>query len=622
MQNAGISTVLATNAKYFIPNNDLKVGQIVIGNVNELAEDGTARVIINGKIITANVVEETLSKGKFYFEVKNIEEGKVELKVISELKQNDPKTILQILNELELPVTKESEALIKLFLQAERPISKSEVMEALNQLMKMTNKQAGFDTISFLLKKNYPISQTFIETLDEGLKLDFPSIFSNIDSLPEEVVTSPELKQLQSMIGILKNSTSISNFLTEQYVETNQILNATDQNDLLLENWNNKFSVKHVNDVNSFKQEAIQNLFKLAQSSPTVAKMILSSLSNLPEYFGAKNDLKRIPLNLANIPFNALDSEIVDDQNRNLFQPTKDIIKDFNSKISNFHSIITHNEEVLSVLSNVLTNINENGKLSDLTKLLLQNQIVNDMKLNKNDLINDLFHLLNKFEIPNQEISSEHIFSIVKSHHETLGFDFENKISLLSELNKVMSDEQFPNLKEMTLKVLDSNLPDQMKKPIEQLLTKITSGQLVLTHQNGPEFQMTSAVPIHLPNWSTDLFIQWSGKENQQNQKEIESNYCHILFFLELETLKETMVDVSIQNRIINIKIFNNESQLNALITAAFPSLKESLAIHQFQLSSIKCLPFNKEQEQKVTELKYNNSLLSSREYAGVDLLI
>ncbi|MEH6937430.1 hypothetical protein V7056_06125, partial [Bacillus sp. JJ664] len=182
--------------------------------------------------------------------------------------------------------------------------------------------------------------------------------------------------------------------------------------------------------------------------------------------------------------------------------------------------------------------------------------------------------------------------------------------------------EQFPTLKEIALKALNSNLPEGIKQPIEQLITKITAGQITMIHQNGPEYNYSTVIPLFLNNWSTDLTIQWTGKESSSNSKEIQSNHCHILFFLELETLKETMVDVSIQNRVVNVTIFNNNPALNAMISSTQPLIKESLAKHDFQLSMIKCLPFNNEREQKMKELKFNNSLLSSREYTGVDLLI
>jgi len=629
MQNAGISTVLATNAKYFIPNTELKEGQIVVGKVNELEEDGTARIIINGKIITATVVEEALSKGKFYFEVKDFKDGKVELKVISEIKQNDQKNTAQILKELDIPVTKDSEAVIKLFLQSERAITKSEVLEVMNQLLKSPNKQLVLDSLSFLMKKNYPINGTLLQSLVNSSETELSKIFSTIENLPKELTNTNVGKQLHSMINLLKNNSMITDFQQEQFQLGMQLITDPNDDTNIVNTWNKQFTSKEIIQSKLFGQEVFQNVFKLAEHSPTVSKAILSILSDLPEFSSVKTDLTRIPLNLANQLFHLEETSLLDDQlpSNSLLPLGKTEINDIKNKIDTFmtkhiSNDSIHSEEKIAFLTQVLSTINEDGKSNLLTKLFLQNQLFNGVNSSTSDPVNELFQLLSKDNIKNSEVNADQITKQIKNHHDLVGFNTESKIRDLSSLNKAILNEQFPTLKEIALKALNSNLPEGIKHPIEQLIMKITAGQISMIHQNGPEYNYSTVIPLFLNNWSTDLTIQWSGKESSSNSKEIQSNHCHILFFLELETLKETMVDVSIQNRVVNVTIFNNNTALNAMISSTQPLIKESLAKHDFQLSMIKCLPFNNEREQKMKELKFNNSLLSSREYTGVDLLI
>lgn len=630
MQNAGISTVLATNAKYFIPNTELKEGQIVVGKVNELAEDGTARIIINGKIISATVLEEALPKGKFYFEVKDFKDGKVELKVIGEMKHNDQKNSAQILKELDIPFSKEADSVIKLFLQSERPITKTEVLEAMNQLLKSPNKQLVLDSISFLMKKNFPITGELLQSLINSSETDLSMIFSTLDGLPTELSSTPAGKQLLSMVSVMKNNSMIANFQNEQFQLAMQLL--TDTNDVgnLHDIWNKQFSLKESSQPKAFAQEVIQNVFKLAEHSPTVGKAILNILSDLPEFSSLKTELTRIPLNLANQLFNTEETSLIegDEQASNSLLPLgKTEINNLKNKISTFISNQLSNDpihidEKLMFLKQVLIAINEDGKLNQINKLFLQNQLLNGANSLSNDPVNDMFQLLNKFDSRTQVTNADQMTKQISNHNELIGLNTESKLRDLSLLNKALISEQFPTLKELALKALNSNLPDGVKQPIEQLVTKITAGQLTAVHQNGPEFNLSTVIPIFLNNWSTDLTIQWTGKESSTHSKQIQSNYCHILFFLELETLKETMVDVSIQNRVVNVTIFNNNEALNSIISSKQQMMKENLAKHEFQLSMIKCLPFNSEHEQKVKELKFNNSLLSSREYTGVDLLI
>jgi len=625
MQNAGISTVLATNAKYFLPNNDLKEGQIVVGKVNELAEDGTARIIINGKIITATVVEEALTKGKFYFEVKEFKDGKAELKVISGIKQNDQKNSMQILKELDIPFSKESDSVIKLFLQSERPINKGEVLEAINQLMKSPNKQLVLDSISFLIKKNFPITEKLLQTLVEGSQNELSNLLSNLSEIPDELQSNKSIKQLQSMIKLIQNNNRITNFKSEQSNLANQILFSNDEPEILTQ-WNNQFAVKISENSTVFKESVFNNLFELAENSPTIAKTVLNEFSELPEFNSVKTEMSRIPMNLANQVFSQVNDSLIDTNNNhtnNLLSLNQTILKEITVKIANFITNHSNTDDFkTNILTNVLSSINENDHLNEMTKLFLQNQLLNGVNSTVDDSANDLFQLLNKHEFIGQDINSDQFAKQINKHNDLMGMDFENKLRHLTNLNKSALSEQFPTLKEIALKALNSNIPDSIKQSIEQLITKVSTQQITSVHQNGPEYHLSTTFPIFLNNWSTDLTIQWTGKENSTDSTQIQSNYCHILFFLELETLKETMVDVSIQNRVVNVTIFNNEEQLNTIISTTLPVIKEGLAKHDFHLSTLKCLPFNNEQEKKVSEMKFNSSLLSNREYTGVDLLV
>ncbi|WP_088069423.1 hypothetical protein [Gottfriedia luciferensis] len=625
MQNAGISSVLASNAKFLMPNTELKEGQIVIGKVNELSEDGTARIIINGKIITATVVEETLSKGKFYFQVQDFKDNQLELKVISEIKQNDQKNALQILNELDIPYTKEAESVIKLFLQSEHPINKSEIITAINQLPNSQNKQLVLDTLSFLLNKNYPITEKLIDTLMNGTESQLTSLLANIEELQIEPTMNANLKQLQSMVGLIKNNHIISNFQTEQYHLANRLLTSNDES--FLNEWNNQFSSKGINNTSNFKQEVFNNLVKVSENSPSIAKAFLTSLSELPEFQLEKTDLMRIPLNLSNQLFSDLDEQINPNlQKTNEIELNQQFVKNIQDKISGFLSTNSDNHSLKnSILTNVLANLNDDKNMDSMTKLYLQNQILDGSNTSSDESMNKLFEQISKFNRSNNstlDIHTEQLTKQLMKHNELIGLNLENKLSHLTNLNKSVISEQFPTLKEIALRALNSPIPEAFKEPIEQLITKITAQQITSIHQNGPQYHLSTSIPINLNNWSTDLLIQWSGKEDQSNQNQIQSNYCHVLFFLELETLKETMVDVSIQNRVVNVTIFNNKEGLNDIVSNAQQIIKDGLAKHDYYLSSLKCLPFQNEQKQRVKEIQFNNSLLSNKEYAGVDLLV
>ncbi len=83
----------------------------------------------------------------------------------------------------------------------------------------------------------------------------------------------------------------------------------------------------------------------------------------------------------------------------------------------------------------------------------------------------------------------------------------------------------------------------------------------------------------------------------------MDTDYCRILFYLTMATLKETIVDVHIQQRIVHISIINDTPHVELYASALEPSLKEKLAEHGYTLSAVSVkLPINKRSERLLVE--------------------
>lgn len=59
----------------------------------------------------------------------------------------------------------------------------------------------------------------------------------------------------------------------------------------------------------------------------------------------------------------------------------------------------------------------------------------------------------------------------------------------------------------------------------------------------------------------------------------IDANYARVLFYLNMEALEETMVDMQVQNRIITIHLYNNQPQLENLAEPLKAVLKRDYQI-------------------------------------------
>ncbi|WP_335414574.1 hypothetical protein [Bacillus sp. JJ1566] len=104
-----------------------------------------------------------------------------------------------------------------------------------------------------------------------------------------------------------------------------------------------------------------------------------------------------------------------------------------------------------------------------------------------------------------------------------------------------------------------------------------------LTSNDSTQFfqqQITFHNPAY-PNFS----IRMDGKKKQGK---IDPDFCHLLFSLELEYLKDVVIDVKVQYRILSITIFNDTEGIGALVEELKPTLQTNLEKNGYQISSIK----------------------------------
>jgi hypothetical protein len=102
--------------------------------------------------------------------------------------------------------------------------------------------------------------------------------------------------------------------------------------------------------------------------------------------------------------------------------------------------------------------------------------------------------------------------------------------------------------------LLNEQIPASIKEMAEQILHRITAQQ-ILSQENGPIQNLLLTLPLNLRTIQTDLTLQWSRRKTKDGQ--LDQDYCRVLFYLELERLKETVIDMQVQNRIIKVTVIN-----------------------------------------------------------------
>ncbi|TRZ38740.1 hypothetical protein CEQ21_25580 [Niallia circulans] len=194
----------------------------------------------------------------------------------------------------------------------------------------------------------------------------------------------------------------------------------------------------------------------------------------------------------------------------------------------------------------------------------------------------------------------------------TIGYTYEHDL-LHSKTDGGKGAVEWNQLKPLLLDLLKTDAPVHVKELASALTDKVTGMQL-LSQETGPIMQLMLQFPLHFQNHSMDATMQYSGRKTKDGK--IDSDYCRILFYLDLAHLKETAIDMQIQHRIVNITVFNKNHEIEPLMKTMIKGLQEKMKDVQYTLSS---LEFKFFQEDKMEKLDLGLHKLMPAYYKGVD---
>ena len=207
---------------------------------------------------------------------------------------------------------------------------------------------------------------------------------------------------------------------------------------------------------------------------------------------------------------------------------------------------------------------------------------------------------------------AEHLKGLMRS----IGFSYEHEVAQFlkqPEGKELLKNEE---LKPLLIDFLRENPSGSAKDVAEKMLHRITGLQL-LAQESGPVQQFVVQLPLSIFEKQTDVTIQWSGRKKENGQ--IDPSFCRVLFYLELENLHDTIVDMQVQNRILKITVMNENEYIKQLAEPYIMELKGNLKRMNYTLSTVE---FTHPNESSMDENKKSTSYLKSNHYLGVDVRI
>lgn len=618
----------------------LKNGQILFGKVNKVFLNQTAEVQVGHQKMVATLDIPLRTGVKYWFQVQQPIEGSVVLKALDSPNLNVSGlkgTVAQLIAHLGIKPEPAATKLAEYLLANRLPITKETFQSALQWLKAADAAEVGLPVIKTMFIQQLPF-----------VKGVFDALFTQSEGEPFHKLLSGFRQQLQDGGAVTRTASKLMEVLDSLHVaKQNQLQQIGLQK--LVTTWLNSDSTP----------EMKSGAFSLLQKTGFVPKGMTESVF-LESLMDGAEVRSGIPKN------SAIDKlhqglQLLSAAKGGEFAQVEEIEMAIN-RILNSHD---HEKAKLPIDIHSMQRKNISAeKLIPLAFHLLQNAFAEAIatkavggKIEVNDLIGYLnkdteqvaeskdkaaellFQSLNKPpEAQYARINEKLVLShVLEADFQTI--DFTNGPSVAHQLKEMtrilglqlehalinlpgddMSD--FPNdletLKPLLLKLLNEQIPAAIKEMAEQILNRITAQQ-ILSQENGPIQNLLLTLPLNLGSTQTDLTLQWSGRKTKEGK--IDPDYCRVLFYLELERLEETVIDMQVQNRIIKVTVINGHgATLEEAAGQYLDILRENLGKMDYRLSGVSFVNpvYEKERDLMGKPIPFSEA----GSYSGVDIRI
>lgn len=583
----------------------LKQGQVVHGTVKQLYPDQLAEIQIGDQRLVAKL-ETPLKVGDSHFFQVTSTAPETQLKVVSNPFSSGSNNVQQLMESLNLPNSKEMLQILSHFVKEQLPISKEQMIQAeiwLKNLPEGITKQEALVALQKLVELKIPFSQETFKALlfgskTSGITNDLQQ-FMNLIQQNQQI--SPQVKmnllnQLQSIkdpfeaeAASITVSRAIQTLLNtnEQVENKQQALHVLKEANILpkeatLKNWIN-LSFNQISSRNGTAGQVIQQL----RSTGNI-EQALNWVKNEQTLGQEQKNAMIQMLTSFDGTKNSQSTEILARQlHVQLLKAYAD--QGANSSFINEKSLQA--KELLTLLKPNMDLENATLELKNIGKILnaSEEQATQKLVAEANALIQS-------------SLNSKGMMKGIQTVLKDLGMSFEAMLK-----NQVEGGEITQVLKPQLLSLLqDAETPVELKSMAETLLARFNGMQL-LSGENGHQHQIIMQIPLQFLGKQVDATVQWNGRMKEDGK--IDPNYARVLFYLNMEALKETIVDMQVQNRIVMIHIYNEHKNLDILAEPLKKALKAGLEEKNYHLSGVIMKPIENSVTSKGQVAKSSQSM-------------
>ncbi|MEK4301863.1 hypothetical protein MKY30_21145 [Oceanobacillus sp. FSL W8-0428] len=168
---------------------------------------------------------------------------------------------------------------------------------------------------------------------------------------------------------------------------------------------------------------------------------------------------------------------------------------------------------------------------------------------------------------------------------------------LNAESSLKTDDASSMQMKHLLLEMLQNNSRGAGRENAQQALHFLNGMQLNNINDSSYFVQANIQIPSQKLGLSKDINLHFEGKKTADGN--IDPEYCRIIFDLQLQSMKETIIDLHVQKKALSIIIYNDQSTTPGLIDKIRPNLQKALEQINYQIASIVCKPYTEADRQQ-----------------------
>ncbi|MCW1835637.1 glycosyltransferase [Bacillus xiamenensis] len=515
------------------------VHRLILGKVLKMLGDDTALVQIGSTKIKAQLAAQLKADSFYWFQFEQENGDSLnKLRPVQQFDQ-DPKTLkdaaAKLLEGLSLKNGLENMLTATAFLKEKPVINEAELKTAVKWIEQLQGAdiKKGLQALLFALKKDLPIQEGVLQSIlavksSSALHQDVTALLDRLTQLPKQSETTQALTQAVRSVVDAETTVHAEKLLS---VLLGAKEGQTKQGGSLQ-------GQPHVNASQQAKQS--QPSVIQGRQADTVNQ------NNIPQLLSPK----QLPLQQIERILTSITRQGIDGQQ----QPD------------------------LKQLTSLLQGIQQAGPQVDAKAAVLQKAFPFLSKAEANTLAQVIQQtepaLSNKTDV----------LDLLMTMKKAIGV--RDEIGMLKLLEKGSQDVKSQELHQLKLALNDArqaDLPEPVKKEVDQLFHRL-NGQLFVQQENQTVNQMLVSYPLFSKHSVQDLTFILKG--HKQKDGSIDISQCRLMFYLNMENLEETLIDCTIQQKVMSITV-ETAHELQGTINPMIPAVRENLNALGYSLTGI-----------------------------------